>query len=102
MTGRQRVLQGRNHLSAEADTTDPADGHRLPRRTWTIWRGWARSRSKATPEFRPDKIRSLTKLKTGAKVRQDHVTRALERLRNNYQKNDHLEAQVSLTDRHYH
>ena len=50
----------------------------------------------------PDKIRSLTKLKTGDKVKQDHVTRALERLREKYQKNYHLEAQVSLTDRHYH
>ena len=49
----------------------------------------------------PDKIRSLTKLKTGDKVKQEHVTRALERLRKNYQKNKHLEAQVSLTERKY-
>ena len=50
----------------------------------------------------PDKVRSLTKLKTGDKVKQEHVTRALERLREKYQKNDHLEAQVSLIDRIYH
>jgi outer membrane protein insertion porin family len=50
----------------------------------------------------PDKVRSLTKLKSGDKVKQQHVTRALERLREKYQKNDHLEAQVSLIDRHYH
>jgi outer membrane protein insertion porin family len=50
----------------------------------------------------PDKVRSLTKLKSGDKVKQEHVTRALERLREKYQKNNHLEAQVSLTDRHYH
>jgi outer membrane protein insertion porin family len=49
----------------------------------------------------PDKIRSLTKLKSGAPVKQEHVTRALERLRKNYQKNNHLEAQVSLTERQY-
>jgi outer membrane protein assembly complex protein YaeT len=49
-----------------------------------------------------DQIRSLTKLKTGEKVKSDHVTRALERLRKHYQKNDHLEAQVSLTNRKYH
>jgi len=49
----------------------------------------------------PDKVRSLTKLKTGDKVRQEHVTRALERLRKNYQKNNHLEAQVSLIERKY-
>ena len=50
----------------------------------------------------PDKVRSLTKLKAGDKVKQEHVTRALERLRKNYQKNNHLEAQVSLIDRRYH
>ncbi len=50
----------------------------------------------------PDKVRSLTKLKPGDKVKQEHVTRALERLRQKYQKNNHLEAQVSLIDHHYH
>ncbi len=49
-----------------------------------------------------DKVRSLTKLKGGDRVRAEHVTRALERLRKHYQKNDHLEAQVLLTDRNYH
>jgi outer membrane protein insertion porin family len=48
------------------------------------------------------KVRSLTKLKAGAKVDPDHVTRALTRLRKHYQKNAHLEAQVSLVDRQYH
>jgi outer membrane protein insertion porin family len=50
----------------------------------------------------PEQIRKLTKLKTGDKVKSEHVTRALERLRTHYQKNAHLEAQVSLTDRRYH
>jgi len=50
----------------------------------------------------PDQVRSLTKLKAGNKVVAEHVTRALERLRKHYQKNDHLEAQVSLIDRQYH
>jgi len=49
----------------------------------------------------PDKIRGLTKLKTGAVVKQANVTRALDRLRKNYQKNNHLEAQVSLIGRQY-
>ncbi len=49
----------------------------------------------------PEKIRSLTKLKTGAAVKQENITRALERLRKNYQKNKHLEAQVSLVERQY-
>ncbi len=50
----------------------------------------------------PGQVRSLTKLKAGSKVVAEHVTRALERLRKHYQKNDHLEAQVSLIDRQYH
>jgi len=50
----------------------------------------------------PDKIRGLTRLKPGDKVKQEHVTRALERLRANYQKNNHLEAQVALINRQYH
>ena len=48
-----------------------------------------------------DKVRSLTELKTGAAVKQQNVTRALERLRKHYQKNDHLEAQVSLIEHKY-
>ncbi len=46
--------------------------------------------------------RSLTKLRTGDKVNAQHVTRALQHLRKYYQKNAHLEAQVSLVDRQYH
>lgn len=50
----------------------------------------------------PQQVRSLTKLKAGAKVNSEHITRALERLRKHYQKNSHLEAQVSLVSRQYH
>ena len=50
----------------------------------------------------PDQVRSLTKLKAGNKVNAQHVTRALERMRKHYQKNAHLEAQVSLVGRQYH
>jgi outer membrane protein assembly complex protein YaeT len=49
----------------------------------------------------PDKIQKITKLKPGDKVKPEHLTRALERLRKNYQKNGHLEAQVSLIERQY-
>ncbi len=49
-----------------------------------------------------NQIRGLTKLKAGDRVRADRVTRALERLRAHYQKNAHLEAQVSLISRNYH
>ena len=48
-----------------------------------------------------DQVRGITKLKEGSKVNAEHVTRALERLRKHYQKNEHLEAQVSLTGRQY-
>ena len=35
-------------------------------------------------------------------MKSETLTRALDRLRKHYQKNQHLEAQVSLTDRDYH
>ena len=50
----------------------------------------------------PEQVRSLTKLKEGERVNTDRVTRALERMRKHYQKNAHLEAEVSLVDRQYH
>ena len=50
----------------------------------------------------PEQIQQITKLKPGAKVKSENLTRALERLRKHYQKNQHLEAQVSLTERDYH
>ena len=49
-----------------------------------------------------EQVRSLTKLKEGARVNTDRVTKALERMRKHYQKNEHLEAQVTLIDRRYH
>ena len=48
-----------------------------------------------------EQIAQITKLKPGAKVKSENLTRALERLRKHYQKNQHLEAQVSLTKRDY-
>jgi outer membrane protein insertion porin family len=50
----------------------------------------------------PARIQKITKLKSGSKVSVDHLSRAMERLRNYYQKNDHLEAQVRLASRDYH
>ncbi len=50
----------------------------------------------------PGKVQKITKLKPGAKVSFDHLSRALQRLRDYYQKNHHLEAQVQLADRKYH
>lgn len=50
----------------------------------------------------PGQVRDITKLKRGEKVQSSRVTRALERLRKHYQKNAHLEAQVSLVARQYH
>ncbi len=49
----------------------------------------------------PEQARKLTKLKQGVNVSAEHVTRALERMRKYYQKNSHLEAQVSLIARQY-
>ncbi len=50
----------------------------------------------------PDQVAQVTKLKPGAKAKASDLNRALDRLRKHYQKNQHLEAQVSLTNRDYH
>jgi len=50
----------------------------------------------------PARIQKITKLKPGSKVSINHLSRALERLRSYYQKNNHLEAQVQLAGRDYH
>lgn len=46
-------------------------------------------------------VEKITKLKAGKRVKTANLNRALDRLRKHYQKNQHLEAQVSLTDREY-
>ena len=48
-----------------------------------------------------EQIQKITKLKPGSKVKSENLARALERLRKHYQKNQHLEAQVSLTSHPY-
>jgi len=50
----------------------------------------------------PDQIQQITRLRSGARVRNADVTRALDRLRRHFQNKQHLEAQVSLTDRDFH
>jgi len=50
----------------------------------------------------PDQVQQITRLKSGAKVKNANVTRALDRLRRHFQRKQHLEAQVSLTGRNYH
>jgi outer membrane protein assembly factor BamA len=55
-----------------------------------------------TPGYSEDEIRSITKLHPGSHVTSQRITKALERLRKKYQKDDRLEAQVSLVDRNYH
>jgi outer membrane protein assembly complex protein YaeT len=53
------------------------------------------------PSIKGSQVRQITRLKRGGKVNAAHVTRALEGLRKHYQKNSHLEAQVSLISRQY-
>src|SRR5438874_9058336 len=52
--------------------------------------------------YTAEKIRGIAKLHPGDEVTVAHLTRALNRLRKKYQKQDRLEAQVSLIDRNYH
>jgi len=51
--------------------------------------------------FAPEEISELTRLRHGVPVTAQSVSRALQRLRKNYQKQDRLEAQASLVNRSY-
>ncbi len=53
------------------------------------------------PGFTPDQISDLTKLRRGDAVTTQSVTRALQRLRKRYQKQQRLEAQVAVVSRVY-
>ena len=57
---------------------------------------------KGDPGYSPGKIRKIAKIHPGDKVSAGRVSRAFNRLRNKYQKTDHLEAQVAIVDRNYH
>ena len=54
-----------------------------------------------TPGYSAEEIRNIAKLRSGDKVTSARVTRALQRLRKHYQKQDRLEAQVIMTQRTY-
>ena len=54
------------------------------------------------PELTQEEVLRITRLRPGSRMRNDHLRRAMDRLRQHYQRNDHLEALVSLTDRIYH
>jgi outer membrane protein insertion porin family len=55
-----------------------------------------------SPGLNPDEIRGIAKLHPGDKVTAAHLTRALQKLRKRYQKQERLEAQVTMTQRNYH
>jgi outer membrane protein insertion porin family len=55
-----------------------------------------------SPGYSAEEVRKITKLRTGDKVTAAHRTRALQRLRKRFQKQDRLEAQVTMTQRLYH
>ena len=53
------------------------------------------------PGFAKEEVLEIAHLKPGDRVSSDRVTRALQRLRDKYQKQDRLEAQVSIADKAY-
>ena len=55
-----------------------------------------------SPGYSAEEVRKITKLRSGDKVTAAHRTRALQRLRKRFQKQDRLEAQVTMTQRLYH
>ncbi len=54
------------------------------------------------PGYSAEEVRSIGKLRSGNSVTAARLTRALQRLRKRYQKQDRLEAQVTMTQRVYH
>jgi outer membrane protein insertion porin family len=54
------------------------------------------------PGYSAEELRNIAKLRSGDKVSASGLTRALQRLRKRYQKQDRLEAQVTMTQRLYH
>jgi outer membrane protein insertion porin family len=52
--------------------------------------------------YSAEEVRKISKLQSGDKVTAAHRTRALQRLRKRFQKQDRLEAQVTMTQRIYH
>jgi outer membrane protein insertion porin family len=52
--------------------------------------------------YSAEEVRKIAKLQSGDKVTAAHRTRALQRLRKRFQKQDRLEAQVTMTQRIYH
>jgi outer membrane protein assembly complex protein YaeT len=55
-----------------------------------------------TPGYSAEEVRNIGKLRSGDKVSAGQLTRALQKLRKKYQKQDRLEAQVTMTQRVYH
>ncbi len=55
-----------------------------------------------TPGYSAEEVRNIAKLRSGDKVTAARLTRALQRLRKRYQKQERLEAQVTMTQRVYH
>lgn len=55
-----------------------------------------------SPGYSAEEVRNIAKMRSGDKVTAAKLTNALQRLRKRYQKQDRLEAQVTLTQRVYH
>jgi outer membrane protein insertion porin family len=55
-----------------------------------------------SPGYSAEEVRNIAKLRSGNKVTAAKVTSALQRLRKRFQKQERLEAQVTLTQRLYH
>jgi outer membrane protein insertion porin family len=55
-----------------------------------------------SPGYSAEEVRNIAKMRSGARVSAGKLTSALQRLRKKYQKQDRLEAQVTMTQRVYH
>jgi outer membrane protein assembly complex protein YaeT len=55
-----------------------------------------------SPGYSAEEVRNIAKLRSGDRVTNARLTRALQRLRKRFQKKERLEAQVTMTQRTYH
>jgi outer membrane protein assembly complex protein YaeT len=106
-SGIQRVLEENGFHQAKVTESDQRDAeqHQI-NITFRVVPGRRATVGEMTLEgdagYSLDEIKEIAKLHTGDRAAASRVTRALQRIRSRYQKQDRLLAQVSVTSRTYH
>lgn len=107
ITGMQRALQENGYYQATIKPFYEWDSHNQQVKVqFVVDRGKPARiglvNVMGAPGYSAEEVRSIGKLRSGNSVTAARLTRALQRLRKRYQKQDRLEAQVTMTQRVYH